>query len=149
MSSGIAFEKQKVCKKIIQRFCFSESFLFNSIKRKIWWYSAPIFSQGKPVLITGKTCFNHRENRLSLQGSCSPCREHVFKTGSSLHAPCSTLYGIAVYLLVKKKIRATSNKNLTLISLAGKFKFVVLWEFILRVSSTEPPLISSCSAVCT
>ena len=32
----------------------------------------------------------------TLQGSCSHCREPVFKTGGSLCVPCSTLYGIAV-----------------------------------------------------
>ena len=32
------------------------------------------------------------------------------------------------------------NKSLTLSSLAGKFKFAAWWEFILRVSSTKPPL---------
>ena len=47
--------------------------------------------------LTGKTCFNHRENLLSLQGSCLHyCSEPVFKTGGSLHTPCSTLKGIAV-----------------------------------------------------
>ena len=37
-------------------------------------------------ILTGKTCFNHWENLLLLQGSCSHYREPVFKTGSSLHA---------------------------------------------------------------
>ena len=46
--------------------------------------------------LAGKTYFSHRENLLSLQGSCSHCTEPVFKTGGSLHAPCSTLYRIAV-----------------------------------------------------
>ena len=32
------------------------------------------------------------------------------------------------------------NKSVTLSSLAGKFKFAAWWEFILRVSSTKPPL---------
>ena len=48
-------------------------------------------------ILTGKTCFNHKKNLLLLQGSCSHCREPVFKTGGSLHAPCSTLYEIALY----------------------------------------------------
>ena len=45
----------------------------------------PTFSQGKLI------CFNHRKNLLSLQGWCSHCREPVFKTVGSLHAPCSSL----------------------------------------------------------
>ena len=37
-----------------------------------------------------KTCLNHKENLLLLQGSCNHCRDpDVFKTGTSLHAPCT------------------------------------------------------------
>ena len=59
----------------------------------------PVMNTSIPCtqILTGKTCFNHWENLPSLQGSCSHCREPVFKTGGSLHAPCSTLYGIAVH----------------------------------------------------
>jgi hypothetical protein len=38
-------------------------------------------------ILTRKTCCNHRENLLSLQGSCLQFREPVFKTDGSLHAP--------------------------------------------------------------
>ena len=40
---------------------------------------------------------SYRENLLSF---CLHCREPVFKTGSSLHAPCSTLYRIAVQCMI-------------------------------------------------
>ena len=34
------------------------------------------------------------EKLLALQGFCSHCRDSVFKAGGSLHALCSTLYGL-------------------------------------------------------
>ena len=46
--------------------------------------------------LTGKTCFDHKENLLSLQRSCPHCRQSVFKKGGLMQAPCSTLYRIAV-----------------------------------------------------
>ena len=52
----------------------------------------PVINTGIPCshILTRKTCFNPRENLLSLRGFCSHCREPVFKTGGSLHAPYST-----------------------------------------------------------
>ena len=49
----------------------------------------PVMKTGTPCahILTRKTCFNHRENLFSLQGSCFHCKEPVFKTGTSLHAP--------------------------------------------------------------
>jgi hypothetical protein len=57
----------------------------------------PVMKTGIPCvhILTGKTCFNHRENLLYYRDSVLLERT-VFKTGSSLHAPCSTLYRIAV-----------------------------------------------------
>jgi hypothetical protein len=55
-------------------------------------------------ILTEKTCFIHGKNLLSIKGSCSLCREPVFKTRRLLHAPCSTLYGIAVFDIVLEKV---------------------------------------------
>ena len=51
-----------------------------------------------PVMRTSIPC-DHILNLLSLQVSCSHCREPVFKNRDfPLHVPCSTLYGIAVHV---------------------------------------------------
>ena len=65
--------------------------LFNATlqTRSLFWkqvFSVSTFSQGKPVLITGKTCSHYREP--------------VFKACGSLLALCFTLYVIAVYFRI-------------------------------------------------
>jgi hypothetical protein len=62
----------------------------------------PVMKTGTPCVI-GKTCFNHSEKLLSLQGSCSHCKEPVFKTGGFLHASCFTLFKIALIDGIFKK----------------------------------------------
>ena len=62
---------------------------------------------------TGKTCFNHRENLLSSQGSCSECshcKEPVFKTVGSLHVSCSTLYKIVAIDGIIRKFWTSNSK---------------------------------------
>ena len=46
--------------------------------------TANTVSQGKPTLITRETCPH--------------CRNPLSKTGGSLYAPCSTLYGISLHI---------------------------------------------------
>ena len=53
--------------------------------------AVPVMKTGIPCahVLTGKTCSHHRDP--------------VFIAGTSLHSPCSTLYGIAVYDSVTKR----------------------------------------------
>ena len=78
---------------------------------------------------------SHRENLLSLQESCSHCREPVFKTGGSLHSPCCNLYWIAVYffLLSNSKVWKYYIKESIVKKLTGVASFMQIQKILLEV----------------